>query len=512
MRDLDECRRSAPHLVAFAELKSDAAESSDLLSARAAELFEEIYRAHPDDPYVTHHLAILHHGRGFQLHLKKQGDSAEAIEFWQRGLQAWARLIKNDGFWNALSEQWTIRQQKYKNDMLVERLLRVDLGAFRRQIPNHLLNFHAAIAGEFCNTNPRLAAAHVQIMLQSGFDGDCIERARKRLHGSIVGDVDRACKELAFDRARQAVDSYLAIDPGYPHAICDALRICTSECEHLGTSEPEINKRIQLLQKAEPLANHGVLREAAKTEMFAAEALRNYHYCLACAHRDRADRLGNASSARKVQYYQEAQKHARTAVQWETCGQKARMCFRQVSINGAVADITLEGSSMAAARGLLDSAIQVNPNDPLLHALKGFYHLRKGDDASFKTELDKAERFNRTANDPEAAQMIANLKQAAESGGAAVQKINELVQNAVQAMQSRNFDRALSCLNEVEGHFKLLKPDDRCAVKWMQTQCHLLLGHAAQAKQCYRETRALMGPNTQPQLRNAIDEVSSLLG
>ena len=90
-KSVADCRKRSPHLNAYAELKTEKPETADLLNLRAADLFEEICREMPEDPFALHHLAIIYHGLGYQFHLEGKAADEHVIEYWRRGLRSWAR-------------------------------------------------------------------------------------------------------------------------------------------------------------------------------------------------------------------------------------------------------------------------------------------------------------------------------------------------------------------------------------------------------------------------------------
>ncbi len=513
-RLLDQLRRAvdrqytrSPHLAAFEEFHLEDSERADALSSRAAELFEQIRQQDSSDPLALHHLAVIHHGTGYRMYLDKPDMAGEAISHWKKGLQAWAELVRDDAFWNTLRARWEQHLEKNPDDLLTQRLLQVNLNTFRHHIPNYLLNLHAAIVREHFQTDLDIAQAHLGVILESRFDAVAVENARRRLFEDLVGNVQDMCKSLRFDEARGKAERYVGMDEDYVPALCSVLKTCCAECKHLSANANHVERRRGLLQACEKYATHGLLRQQADHDLWAAEALRDFYLQGALAEFHGAKACGD--SRRRNAGYDRALEWIKQAVAFERCGQKARELFQVICFAGAMDDINSEGSDRKLARRLLDAGLAAMPRDPELVAVNAYYYLRQGDEKRFRDELRNAETCNAAANNSNAANIIARLHEVAREDGVSRQ-VQDLMDKAMQAMRRQDFRAALRHWNTLETLAGQL-PEELVAIVYFQkVQCELLTHDLSNARRSYQKARQHASPAVPHEMRKALDEWESL--
>ncbi|MCY2986344.1 MAG: hypothetical protein NTY19_00495 [Planctomycetota bacterium] len=411
---LDELHRAvdaqyarSPHLAVFEELQWDDPEHGDLLSLKAAELFEKIRREHPQDPLALHHLAVIYHGLGYRLQLAKQDLNSPAIvQHWRSGVQAWAALVGEQGFWELLRARWQLQADKNPSDLLTQRLLQVDLTAFRRHIPGHILKLHEGLVRD------------MGIILDSGFEPRVVKSVRKRLFESLaLKDVDGACGAFDFDTARCKAERYLQIDPQYVPALCAVLRVCCEQCKHLGISGETYERRLKLLAACAPHAEQPeLIQQAENRESLPVDMLRAFY--LEWAKADLHQAIYNASQqSRRNAAFERALERVHKAVAYERHGgQEARVLRGLIYWRGARDDINTRDSDMQLARRFLDDGLRRLPNDAELRTINAEYYWEYGDKQQFLLELAVAERCNQVDNSEDATKLIRELRDRAERG------------------------------------------------------------------------------------------------
>ena len=511
-RAVDDQYTRSPHLAVFEEFHLDDPERTDLLSLKAAELFDQIRQRDPRDPLALHHLAVIHHGTGYRLHLDKKEMAGEAIVHWKKGVQAWAELVRNDGFWDALRARWQRHRDKNPHDMLVQRLLQVDLAAFRRHIPLHILNLHAAIVCESFHGDLKVAQAHMGLLLGSEFDARAVESVRKRLFEDLVGNVDDMCKALQFAEARQKVERYIQIDSGYLPALRAAVQVCCAECKHLAAGRQNCDERLRRLASCQATASNPdlIARAQHDRDILTAETLMEFHFQWALAEIHRAEACGENQVAPRNACFERALPKAQQAVAFEYCGQQARQLLQELCFGAAMANAGAENGDLRVARRFLDAGRKAAPQEPRLAALGALCHFRDDDMDRFRQELKNAERYNEAANDSTAANLIAQLRQLAERGGAQ-RELQRLFEKAGAAMRSHDFGGALACWTELERFVPEL-PDELVVVVYAQkAQCQFFTADWPGAKQSLRTARRRAGPGLSSEVRGLLDSLDDVL-
>jgi hypothetical protein len=360
----------------------------------------------------------------------------------------------------------------------------------------------------------------MEIILDSTFDEQVVQAVRRRLFDSLVGNLDQLCQGQQFAEARAKADAFLQLDPQYVPALCAVLRVCSEECRQSKAGGQNYEQRVQRLSGCAKQAEHRELLKLAneQRDLLASEALRDFYLEWADAEFDRALANKDRPSVRDPAYLQ-ALRRIEQAVVHERCGQRARTMRHSICVAGALADINTEDTKCQLARQLIDAGLKAEPQDPHLTAVQAGYFLRQGDVDRCRAELAKAEQYNETSNDPNAASLINNIREVAEQmhaarsgrgGGApgAAAEVMRLLKQAGEAMEAGNYSRALDCWTQLEAHVPHL-PDEAVVMVYAQkAQCQLLTGNLNSARQSYRQAVRRTGPGLPPNLRSLLQQLS----
>ena len=518
-RAIDKQYARAPHLAVYEELGLDDPDRADPLNLRAAELFDAILQQNPEDTLALHHLAVIHHGMGFRLHMQQQ----DAVVHWRKGIQAWARLVSNDGFWRELRARWQRQLEANADDILARQLLQVDLAAFRRRIPRNILRLHSSLLRDCLSSGPGaargriasdhgVACEHMHLILESQFDAAAIESERRYLFHELVGDVHPLCDAQNFSEARDKVELYLKIDPTYVPAVCAGLQICCLECKSLGANGENRERRLALLKSAEHLARHAELVRRAESDrdILANDSLRDFHLAYSQAElesgRDTTNDMVRRSSA-----FDRALTQAQRGVKYEHCGHRAHEMIGVVCFWGAIDDINTRGSDLKLARRMIDVGFTANPQDADLAAVNAYYYLRREDEKQFREALEKAEEMNSIANSSAATKIIAQLQEASRQDPAS-RGFQDVLKQAIQPMQRGQFDSALANLKQLEGIADNLDDEDAAWVYAFKAECLYKTERLSQAEAALRTAKRKAGPGPSADLRNKLAALEILLG
>jgi len=507
LTSVEEYHQKTPHLAAFNEL-STAKDHDRVLSSQAAELWQTVLRNAPEDPLALHHTAIIRHGTGYRLHLEGGASALQAIDQWKQGVQAWAKLVKNDGFWDGLRQKWEERQSQPKGDMIAERLLTVDLPVFRRQLPKHLLALHANLAEDLAKTNPDLAAGHVKVILESGFSPSEVDWARQRVYRSLVKDVEILCKESQSDEAMERVKGYLRIDPDSAVGMADGLRVCKLEADRRSMNASEDSVLDRLFQGAKAWADHPALAHAGRNEVTLAAARSDFYTAWTrCLYQQARRARDEKDITRALRLVEEAFSRAQAAVRCERRGPTALEWYHNVCVLGAFTDLNNDGKSrgLRVSNRMIDAGLELEPNDPELHALRAYYHLIDGDEAACRRELTVAENLNRKSPNEEATGLISQLRGVIDEN-ASFGRIKALIDSAVSAAKRNSFQEALRMMNEAEAIDASL-----IVIHIYKAQFHKLLGDPFSARASLRRAEGL-SHDASPDVREQIADLKRSIG
>jgi tetratricopeptide (TPR) repeat protein len=500
---VEEYQHQSPHLDAYAALQAAGDTADAVLSLEAAALWEKVIDEHTGDHVAMHHLAIIYHGNGYRMHFEGgSGERAAAIDHWRRGLQAWAHLVRDDAFWEAMRATWRDRK-----DLMADSFRRLDLDAFRRQIPRHLLNLHAAIVASSAQSKSdgETARQHVRLILESGFEPDRVEAARRNLYERLVGDVERLCQTRKGEEAFDRVESYLAVDPDYPLALADGLRACAAVASPATFGGPSgFSRAQQALERGKKWATHQALELAAGSSLHIAAALRDYFLECGTLAFGRANAALDARKfAEAVPHFQEAAAHLRRAVSFERSGDAARRCFRGVCIQATFCDINHNVDKIGKA--LIDALIESWPYDPMGFAMLAYYHYRREEIPAARRHLETAKRLNLEAPDSEASKAIADLDPMIGQNDQVV-RVNNLLRQASQAAATKRYFDALKLLQQAESI-----DSENYDVHWNKARYLLQLNKLPEAKVSFAKAKRLLPPNLPEHQRQAMNDLASIL-
>lgn len=498
---LADYERRHPHLPPFEVLRESEGVAA-VLSPQAADAWDEVLRQSPDDALALHHLAVIHHGTAYQLHFGAGKAPSAAVPHWKRALELWGTLIGTDSFWDRLRTVWDERHRASKGDLLAERLLTVDLGAFRRQLPAHLLSVHATIVQETWRTNPPLAAEHLKLIRTAPLPQGVVEQTIAGLYGLLVGDVGLMCTELRFDDARQALERFLQIDPDNVRALCDLLQVLCRECDRIGGDSGAFARREKLMESGRPWAERLVRQGDPQRNLFASDALRDYYVGFALLYKIEGDGFGNRKEfGRAGQLLVKAFEQAEKALQYERAGQRAAQIYQVTAAEAALFNTSADNEAHITER-VLRSAMTRFPNSALLHALRGFHHLRQGDRDGFTRDLDQAERLNRANPDPEATSLIANLRQAAQGATGSAH-----MNRAIQALQREDFATARTAVKAAEA-----ESGQTAFTQALLAACCLRTTDVLEAIEAYKTAKRLNRTERDPNATELLRQLDGVLG
>jgi hypothetical protein len=175
-------------------------------TAAAEEAFGGVEPYRGTDDRVRHHRAICLHARAYDL--QRDGQSAQALDYWRAALRDWAALHASDGFWARIEERMPPIDGRPVPHDVVE--------SARRTLPRQLLDVHVALARALRPTAPALAAVHVDLIKTSGFPAADVAAARAALFGGLDARVAEAMEHKRFGPMFDEVVEWLRIDPEAP--------------------------------------------------------------------------------------------------------------------------------------------------------------------------------------------------------------------------------------------------------------------------------------------------------
>ncbi|MGO9208099.1 MAG: hypothetical protein ACLQBX_18305, partial [Candidatus Limnocylindrales bacterium] len=184
------------------------------------------------DPWRTHHLAILHHARAYDL----EADASDAAFYhWEQALARWAELYRDDDFWARMHQQLTDHMGVPVDEGIVE--------AVRARLPRDLLTPHISLANSYRLTNQARARAHMSLVTQSEFPGEIVADVREGFVREVLTAVPQAVQEGRFTEMINTLASWLEIDPTNPHVVRALLFVHRRSLEPLW-NDPNREERV----------------------------------------------------------------------------------------------------------------------------------------------------------------------------------------------------------------------------------------------------------------------------
>lgn len=398
---LEEYAREHPHVVPFSLLE-EATDEARILNPDAAILWQEIAQTMPDDGIAQHHLALIRHGMAFRSLDLGQHDE-ESIANWKAGLHHWRTVLQNDDLWNHLTSIWTARRDSRKGEKLAERLLEVDLHAFRRALPEQLLAIHVQIIQDTIASSPDAAKAHIKLIRDSGFADREIRDAVNQVYKRTVG----ARKDGAPDQAVAALDAYLSIDPHSTRALHDRLRVAIRICSDTSVGYDSSVAAMKAVQEQARTLKKLVEPNDVDYDR-SMDVLREYHLEWGRRCNQRALQMDDDTKANAL--YREAFRLVDQACDFERTGVSAKRLLWTLADNMA---FKCSDSTSQAAR-LLDEAIEKYPNQARLVLARARVRLYEGEFTRAIRDVEQAEQLNRLTMDPEVTKGITDIRQDAE--------------------------------------------------------------------------------------------------
>jgi len=500
---VEDYGRRNPYVGAYEALR-DGEEVDRVIGLQSVELWEQIVEADRGDGLALHHLAIIHHGAGFHMH-GIGTDRSAAVEQWRRGLQAWKRLLGADSFWAALRRGWEKRVEASEGaDMLAQRLLTtVDLQAFRRQIPRHLLDVHAAIVQDCFSTDPELARQHLDLIRNGPFAGPDADRLCGNLYRTFTADLESLRADRRFAEAREKLETFLKIDPENERALVDLLGTTTGEVKRMEADGRPLRERKQRMESAVFAADR--LQASGAVEQYAvAGAVREFFCAFAWMFVEAARNLPDLHGVQKPPLYEQGLKPAKRALEVETAGDVARIVVVVVCIEGTLTDFQFGTGSLEVARRLIKAGLKLIRDHPALHALQAVIYRQDMQSAKMRESLREAERLNRVHADQVATSLIAQLHEAAQDPAAARQQ--DCLNRANEAIQRRDYQEALRILDRADS----LAGDDPEGPA-LKACCYCRMMQFDEAEKAYREAKKRAGSKASPGVEAMLKQVEVLL-
>jgi tetratricopeptide (TPR) repeat protein len=233
-----------------------------------------------------------------------------------------------------------------------------------------------------------------------------------------------------------------------------------------------------------------------------------YHIQCALLFRDKArEAVQRKDSREAARFCEQGQVRARKAIDYESVGQKARSLFFSLSAEGALADLHNPQSDHRIAWSLIDSGLDVDAQDALLHAVKAFYYFRKQDKKNFSKQLERAEKLNEAAVDRNAADLLLQLRAAERQGG----EVHRLVGQLHKALGDQRWREGIHLADRILAKEEFLSEDDRVYIRCHKTQCLLRAGRLPEAQTTFVQTKALLRPCCSNRIRSLVDQLEQLL-
>jgi len=226
----------------------------------AIAIWEKYHNENHQDHISTHHLAIIFHSLAFDK--EREGNTKEAIPFWEKALNYWSKLYNLSDFWNELTKKMIFIKgfdksrfcsmrhklpQEFQNEekaieMWKDALnhwfehgeipefweqfeaIKLHLGGrkfdvnktlvFRKNLPKNILDVNYNLVSHY-NAQERLddAHGHMELINQSKFPDEIIWDFKYKIADAFLPD-DASVKDgQRFQDAINSSERLLAIDP-----------------------------------------------------------------------------------------------------------------------------------------------------------------------------------------------------------------------------------------------------------------------------------------------------------
>lgn len=210
-----------PDRIALADLEMEPMGwTKRVYSQKAFEIWSKQHQLFENDPFILHHLAIMHHARAFDL--EAGPNPGQSDNEWEAAMGYWHRLYEMDVFWDRLTEKacaGTARQDVIKN--------------LRAEFPQMILAIHYDIALDKETRERRKSRSkfHISLVHKSPFDAQQRADAQRAAYNRYIQCVPdevwhtNELREDVLEKGQKAIVEYLDFDPGSIPALEDALRL-----------------------------------------------------------------------------------------------------------------------------------------------------------------------------------------------------------------------------------------------------------------------------------------------
>ncbi|MFG2026971.1 hypothetical protein [Streptomyces sp. NPDC048825] len=205
---------------AYARLERDG--ETHPWSAESVRLWELI----DDSPAHSHHLAVAHHARAYELQgsaLAGTQSATRARTEWTEALRHWAAVHGDDAYWQELHRRLEAATGTSVPVAVVD--------AVRGRLPRDLFEPHIALAARMHATDPRHAREHLAFVTSSGFPARDIAAARKVLVRDAVEAALAAVQQQEYAAASARLQPWLRLDPDNPDLLRTALIVLRHQVE-----------------------------------------------------------------------------------------------------------------------------------------------------------------------------------------------------------------------------------------------------------------------------------------
>ncbi len=170
----------------------------------------------PEDSRVTHHLAIAHHARAWDMELA--GDP-RAVPEWERALGFWYRLAAAPDFWAGLAAKLR-RCSEQADPAVVEQA--------RRDLLGDLLDIHVAFVRLYSESDEHArAVAHVEIVKRARIPLAARRRLVESVYEAMTAGIAQAAAAHNFDTGLSILERFLGLFPDYLPALRRYVELCT---------------------------------------------------------------------------------------------------------------------------------------------------------------------------------------------------------------------------------------------------------------------------------------------
>ncbi|GAB2988323.1 hypothetical protein GCM10023080_062330 [Streptomyces pseudoechinosporeus] len=213
-------------------------------SAESVRLWERIA-----SPTHSHHLAIAHHARAYELQGTAQAGMQAATETrneWTEALRHWAVVHGDDAYWRDLHRRLEAATGSSVPVAVVD--------AVRERLPRGLLEPHIALAARMHATDPLRARDHLALVTSSGFPEQDIAAARRALVREAVDAALAAVQQQEYEAASAGLQPWLQLDPDNPDLLRTALIVARHQVETGWFDAGRRHEMVALLTKVEGFA------------------------------------------------------------------------------------------------------------------------------------------------------------------------------------------------------------------------------------------------------------------